>query len=147
MALELDGISKRFGTVQALDGLSFAVPEGRMFGFLGANGAGKTTTMRIVLGLLRADSGTVTWEDGRPPIGRGGRGATCPRSAACTRACPSWSSSCSSPRCTACRARQAAREAMEWLARFRIAEYADRKRREPLEGEPAEGPVHRDHPP
>ena len=60
MPLAIDGLTKRFGVVQALDGVTFAVPEGQVFGFLGANGAGKTTTMRIVLGLLRADAGTVT---------------------------------------------------------------------------------------
>jgi ABC-2 type transport system ATP-binding protein len=65
MALIIEGLTKRFGTVQALDGISFSVQPGEVFGFLGANGAGKTTTMRIVLGLMRADSGTVTW-DGRP---------------------------------------------------------------------------------
>jgi len=64
MALVIDGLRKRFGGVQALDGISLNVPPGSVFGFLGANGAGKTTTMRIVLGLMRADEGTVTW-DGR----------------------------------------------------------------------------------
>ena len=63
MALVIEGLTKRFGTVQALDGVSFAVEPGEILGFLGANGAGKTTTMRIVLGFLRADSGTVAWND------------------------------------------------------------------------------------
>jgi ABC-2 type transport system ATP-binding protein len=61
MALVLDKLVKRFGTTLALDGISFTVEPGEVFGFLGANGAGKTTTMRIVLDILRADSGTVTW--------------------------------------------------------------------------------------
>jgi ABC-2 type transport system ATP-binding protein len=64
MTLSIDGLRKRFGTLQALDGVSLSVPRGEVFGFLGANGAGKTTTMRIVLGLMKADEGTVTW-DGR----------------------------------------------------------------------------------
>jgi ABC-2 type transport system ATP-binding protein len=62
MTLEICGLRKRFGEVQALDGVTFAVPPGTVFGFLGANGAGKTTTMRIVLGLMRADEGTVAWQ-------------------------------------------------------------------------------------
>jgi ABC-2 type transport system ATP-binding protein len=62
MSLSIDGLRKRFGEVQALDGVSLAVAPGQVFGFLGANGAGKTTTMRIVLGLMRADEGTVTWQ-------------------------------------------------------------------------------------
>lgn len=63
--LELTGLSKRYGDLVALDGLSFTVEPGQMFGFVGPNGAGKTTTMRIVLGVLEPDAGTVT-SDGRP---------------------------------------------------------------------------------
>ena len=58
-ALEIDGISKRYGDVVALDGLSLEVPSGEVFGFVGRNGAGKTTAMRIVLGVLNADEGEV----------------------------------------------------------------------------------------
>ncbi len=61
MSLVFADLRKRFDRVQALDGLSLEIPAGRIFGFLGANGAGKTTTMRIALGVLRADSGQVTW--------------------------------------------------------------------------------------
>ena len=61
MSLVLDGLVKRFGAITALDGISFEVPRGEVFGFLGANGAGKTTTMRIVLDILRPDAGTATW--------------------------------------------------------------------------------------
>jgi ABC-2 type transport system ATP-binding protein len=61
MSLVLDGLVKRFGAVTALDGISFEVPRGEVFGFLGANGAGKTTTMRIVLDILRPDAGTASW--------------------------------------------------------------------------------------
>lgn len=63
--LELKGLARRYGEVVALDGLSFSVPEPKMFGFVGPNGAGKTTTMRIVLGVLEADAGTVAWR-GKP---------------------------------------------------------------------------------
>jgi ABC-2 type transport system ATP-binding protein len=65
MSLVVDSITKRFGDVVALDGASFTVEPGRIFGLLGANGAGKTTSMRIVLDILRADEGTVTWK-GQP---------------------------------------------------------------------------------
>ncbi len=61
MSLVVDSITKRFADVVALDGVSFSVPPGNIFGLLGANGAGKTTSMRIVLDILRADSGRVTW--------------------------------------------------------------------------------------
>ncbi|MEW9531499.1 ABC transporter ATP-binding protein [Microbispora sp. NPDC049125] len=70
--LEIDDVRKRYGDTVALDGVSFAVRPGETFGFVGANGAGNTTTMRIVMGVLRADSGEVrnagralTYEDRR----------------------------------------------------------------------------------
>jgi ABC-2 type transport system ATP-binding protein len=59
--LEIEGLTKRYGEVVALDGLSFDVRPGELFGFVGRNGAGKTTTMRIVLGVLEADAGGVRW--------------------------------------------------------------------------------------
>jgi ABC-2 type transport system ATP-binding protein len=63
--LELDDLSKRYGETIALDGLSFDVAPGQMFGFVGPNGAGKTTTMRIVLGVLVPDAGEVRWNGRR----------------------------------------------------------------------------------
>ena len=63
--LELDGLTRRFGETVALRGLSFEVPEGSLYGFVGRNGAGKTTAMRIILGVLAADAGEVRWR-GRP---------------------------------------------------------------------------------
>lgn len=63
--LKVNDISRSFGDHRVLDGVSFDVEPGRMTGFLGANGAGKTTTMRIMLGVLKSDSGTVTW-NGEP---------------------------------------------------------------------------------
>ena len=59
--LELEGLSRRYGTITALDDLSFSVPAGQVVGFLGPNGAGKTTTMRAVFGLTDLDAGTVRW--------------------------------------------------------------------------------------
>jgi ABC-2 type transport system ATP-binding protein len=63
--LELSHLSKRYGQLEALRDLSFTARPGEIFGFVGANGAGKTTTMRVVLGVLEADSGSVIW-DGAP---------------------------------------------------------------------------------
>ncbi len=59
--LELVGLTRRFGSLLALDHLSFAVPAGHVVGFLGPNGAGKTTTMRAIFGLTDLDVGTVRW--------------------------------------------------------------------------------------
>lgn len=58
--LTINGLSKSFGSQKVIDNLSFSVPEGAIFGFIGQNGSGKTTTMKMVLGLLKADSGSVT---------------------------------------------------------------------------------------
>jgi ABC-2 type transport system ATP-binding protein len=63
--LDLDGLSRRYGTVTALDGLTFGVPAGQVFGFLGPNGAGKTTTMRAIFGVTALDAGEIRWR-GRP---------------------------------------------------------------------------------
>ena len=63
--LELDRLRRRYGTVAALDGLTFSVPAGQVFGFLGPNGAGKTTTMRAIFGVTALDSGEIRWR-GRP---------------------------------------------------------------------------------
>ena len=59
--LELDGLTRRFGDLVALDDVTFSVAPGRMCGFVGPNGAGKTTAMRIVLGVLDPDAGAVRW--------------------------------------------------------------------------------------
>ncbi|MEW1959110.1 ATP-binding cassette domain-containing protein [Kineococcus sp. NPDC059986] len=66
--LVLDNITRHFGERLALDDVSLSVPDGRMVGFVGANGAGKTTTMRIALGVLAADSGTVTFRGKDPDL-------------------------------------------------------------------------------
>ena len=57
--IELNNVSKSFGTVRALNDLTLTVPEGSIFGFLGPNGAGKTTTIKILLRLIKEDSGTI----------------------------------------------------------------------------------------
>jgi ABC-2 type transport system ATP-binding protein len=59
-AIEVSGLTKRFGPVLAVDDLSFTVDEGRVVGFLGPNGAGKTTTLRMLLGLVYPTAGTAT---------------------------------------------------------------------------------------
>jgi ABC-2 type transport system ATP-binding protein len=60
-AIEFNGLSKRFGNVQAVHDLSFSVEFGRVTGFLGPNGAGKSTTLRTLLGLIHPNAGTATF--------------------------------------------------------------------------------------
>ena len=57
LTIEVSGLRKRFGTTQALDGMTFTVPPGRVTGFVGPNGAGKSTTIRVILGLDAPDEG------------------------------------------------------------------------------------------
>ncbi|MGA9344238.1 MAG: ABC transporter ATP-binding protein [Nocardioidaceae bacterium] len=64
--IEVQGLRKRFGTTQALDGLDLVVRPGEVHGFLGPNGSGKSTTIRILLGLLRADGGQARLLGGDP---------------------------------------------------------------------------------
>ena len=134
MSLVLDGLVKRFGAVTALDGISFEVPKGQVFGFLGANGAGKTTTMRIVLDILRPDAGTATWEGtpttevpretwGYLPEERG----LYPRLAVLDQLV-FFASLYGIPRDVA------ARRAHEWLGRLRIPDYATRRAEELSKG-------------
>jgi ABC-2 type transport system ATP-binding protein len=127
MALVIDGVRKRFGPVQALDGISFSVRPGEVFGFLGGNGAGKTTTMRIVLGFLRADAGTVAW-NGEPA-------ATWPRRTwgylpeerGLYLRMPVLEQLEFYASLYGVSHRQARADALEWLERFRIRDYADRR--------------------
>jgi len=126
MTLDINRLRKAFGSVQALDGVSFNVEPGEVFGFLGSNGAGKTTTMRIILGLLHPDEGSVTWK-GRPtaewprrtwgymPEERG----LYPRMPVLEQLV-FFGSLYGIPR------NRAARDAGDWLGRFRITDYADR---------------------
>lgn len=58
--LDIRGVTKQYGDRRVLDDVTFTVGRGRLTGFVGGNGAGKTTTMRILLGVLQADSGTVS---------------------------------------------------------------------------------------
>ena len=65
-AISVSGLHKSFGSTVALDGLDLEVQTGQVHGFLGPNGAGKSTTIRILLGLVRADAGSVTLLGGDP---------------------------------------------------------------------------------
>jgi ABC-2 type transport system ATP-binding protein len=129
--LVIDGLTKRFGALTALDEVSFSVAPGSVFGFLGANGAGKTTTMRIVLDILRPDAGSLSWA-GRPtrelprrtfgylPEERG----LYPRMGVLEQLVH-FAALYGLPR------REGARRARRWLERLRIAEY-ERRRAEEL---------------
>ena len=134
VSLEIDHVTKRYGTTTALDGLTFEVDRGEVFGFLGANGAGKTTTMRICLGIITADDGEIRL-DGRPtgelprrtwgylPEERG----LYPRMGILDQLVYFASLYGVPPH-------RARREALAWLTRFRIPDYAGRRAEELSKG-------------
>ena len=64
--VEIDGVSREFGTVKAVSDLTLSLVKGEIMGFLGTNGAGKTTTIKMLLGLIRPTSGTVRVMGGDP---------------------------------------------------------------------------------
>jgi ABC-2 type transport system ATP-binding protein len=134
MSLAIHGLVKRFGAITALDGLELEVPQRHVFGFLGSNGAGKTTTMRIALGVLRADAGSIRW--------RGSDHRTLPRN--------TWGYLPEErglyPKMTVLQQLVffaglqgvprdvATREARSWLTRFHVPDFADRRAEELSKG-------------
>lgn len=62
MGLKVENVSKHFGNKLAVDNISFEINEPGVFGLLGTNGAGKSTTIRMILGILKKDSGNITWK-------------------------------------------------------------------------------------
>jgi ABC-2 type transport system ATP-binding protein len=62
MSLDIQHVTKSYGDFRAVDDLSFTVEPGRIFGLLGTNGSGKTTTMRMILDIIRPDSGQISWD-------------------------------------------------------------------------------------
>jgi ABC-2 type transport system ATP-binding protein len=127
VSLVVENISKRFGTVAALDGASFSVEPGRIFGLLGANGAGKTTCMRIVLDILLPDSGSVTWQGRRnSELPRRTWGYLPEERGLYTRmrvmeVLRYFAALYGVPQATA------TAEVEEWLERFRVPDYRDRR--------------------
>ena len=65
-AIEFDNVTKKYGATTALDGVSFAIEAGEMFGLIGPDGAGKTTAIRAACGLLRLDGGRIAVLAGIP---------------------------------------------------------------------------------
>jgi ABC-2 type transport system ATP-binding protein len=125
--LEIHGVRKRFGDVTALDGVTFDVRPGEVFGFLGANGAGKTTTMRIVLGFLAPDDGTVTW-NGAPARSWPRRSwGYMPEERGLYLKMPVLDQLVFFASLYGISRSEARADALAWLARFRIADLADRR--------------------
>jgi ABC-2 type transport system ATP-binding protein len=127
VSLTIEGVTKRFGDVLALDSVSLEAAEGEIFGFLGANGAGKTTAMRIVLDILRPDAGRVAW-NGTPntAVSRDTWGYL-PEERGLYARMNVLDQLVYFARLHGLDAGRARREATGWLERFRIPEYAGRR--------------------
>ena len=127
MSLIIDSVSKRFGEVQALDDVSLEIKPGEVFGFLGANGAGKTTAMRLVLDILRPDSGTITWNGTlNSEVPRDTWGYL-PEERGLYAKMNVLDQLVFFAKLHGVRGKAAEREVRDWLERFRIPEYADRR--------------------
>ena len=125
--LGLRGMSKRYGSVQALDECSFTVERGRMLGFLGPNGAGKTTTMRAVFGLVELDAGEVLWDGCPVGLPERLRFGYMPEERGLYPRMPSATSSSTSARLHGLTARAARAAASDWLDRLGIGDRAGAK--------------------
>jgi ABC-2 type transport system ATP-binding protein len=134
VSLEIDHVTKRFGSTLALDALTFAVASGEVFGFLGANGAGKTTTMRVCLGIITPDGGEIRWRN--RPVGELPRGTwgylpeergLYPRMGVLDQLVYFATLYGAAPD-------RARREALAWLTRFHIRDYAERRAEELSKG-------------
>ena len=127
MSLVLDSVCKRFGEVRALEDVSLDIKPGEVFGFLGANGAGKTTAMRIVLDILRPDSGTISWNGTlNTDLPRETWGYL-PEERGLYAKMNVLEQLVFFAKLHGVKPKEAERETREWLERFRIPEYADRR--------------------
>ncbi|MGA3029357.1 MAG: ATP-binding cassette domain-containing protein [Candidatus Limnocylindrales bacterium] len=127
MSLLIDSISKRFGDVQALDDVSLEIQPCEVFGFLGANGAGKTTAMRVVLDILRPDSGRISWNGTvNTELPRETWGYL-PEERGLYAKMNVLEQLAFFAKLHGVKPHLAEREARDWLERFRIPEYADRR--------------------
>jgi len=134
VTLLVDRVTKRFGSVVALDDLAFEVARGQVFGFLGPNGAGKTTTMRIALGVVRPDAGVISW--GGVPAADLPRGVWgyLPEERGLYHRMTVLDQLVYFGRLYGVPRDIAIREARAWLARFRIPDYAERRAEELSKG-------------
>jgi ABC-2 type transport system ATP-binding protein len=127
MSLIIDSVSKRFGEVQALDAVSLEMRPGEVFGLLGANGAGKTTAMRIVLDILRPDSGTIMWNGKLNTEASRGTWGYLPEERGLYAKMKVLDQLVFFAKLHGVAAKDAERETRDWLERFRIPEYANRR--------------------
>lgn len=126
MALEIKHVSKRFGKFTAIDDLTLTIPEKKIFGFLGANGAGKTTTFRIILGLLEASSGNVSWNGKKIDYSTSGTIGYLPEERGLYPKQKVKEQLIFLARLKGMHKQEAEKELKRWLERFKVPEYLDK---------------------
>lgn len=127
MAVEIEHVSKRFAKYTAVDDLTLSIPEKKIFGFLGANGAGKTTTFRIILGLMDASSGNVTWNGKPVDYSTSDRIGYLPEERGLYPKQKVKEQLVFLARLKGMSKQDAEKELIRWLERFKVPEYADKK--------------------
>jgi len=127
LALTLEKVTKTFGTVRAVDGLSISVPHGAIYGFLGPNGAGKTTTIRMIMSILYPDSGEVTILGNRVPEAVKDRLGYLPEEKGLYKKMRAAELVAYFGRLKGMSRPDAVRRARELLERFGLAEWSDRR--------------------
>ncbi len=142
-ALELIGLSKRYGDTVAVEDLGFSVAEGQVFGFVGPNGAGKTTTMRIAIGVLAPDAGEVLWDGAPADVDARRRFGYMPEERGLYPKMRVGDQLAYLAELHGLGDSEAAAAAEHWTERLGIARPAQRRGREALAGQPAAGPARR----
>ncbi|MDR9797928.1 MULTISPECIES: ABC transporter ATP-binding protein [Aeribacillus] len=127
MTLKLEQVTKKFGDFTAVDKLSLSIPEKEMFGFLGANGAGKTTTFRMILGLLAPTEGTITWNGEKIDYSTSPYIGYLPEERGLYPKLKVKDQIVYLARLRGMNKKDALKELANWLERFKVPEYAEKK--------------------
>ncbi|MFZ4452397.1 ABC transporter ATP-binding protein [Salibacterium aidingense] len=127
MTLTLDSITKTFGKTTAVQNLSLEIPEGEIFGLLGANGAGKTTTFRIIIGLLEATKGRVYWDGSKVTYEKSGMVGYLPEERGLYPKLKVKEQLIYLGRLRGMKKADIVKELESWLERFRVPEYMNQR--------------------
>jgi ABC-2 type transport system ATP-binding protein len=127
VAVRLEGVTKRFGQHTAVSGLDLEVPRGSVFGFLGPNGSGKTTTIRMIMGILLPDEGTVERLGGRPGVEGNDRVGYLPEERGVYRKMKVLDLLAFLGEIRGLKRVKSVQEAKVWLERLELTDWADKK--------------------
>lgn len=127
VAVRLQGVSKRFGNHNAVSDLDLVVPRGSIYGLLGPNGSGKTTTIRMIMGILHPDVGTVSLFGGKPDLARRARVGYLPEERGVYRKMRVLDLLVFLAEIRGIHRKTARERAMGWLERLELGAWADRR--------------------